>query len=43
MVVRKEFGENRKKRFVRDGRISAFDEFELSREGKIVLKRLSCG
>ena len=43
VVVRKAVGENRKKRFVRDGKISAFDELGFSKDGKMVVKRLSVG
>ena len=43
VVVRKAVGENRKKRFVRDGKISAFDELGFSKHGKMVVKMLSVG
>ena len=43
MVVRNVVGEKRKKRLRREGMISAFDEFEFSSDGRIVVKRLSVG
>ena len=43
MVVRNVVGEKRKKRLRREAMISAFDEFEFSSDGRIVVKRLSVG